>query len=111
MEGIRSLVALVKLFELRYPTSNKGPGPFFVHLNGTESFMENEFGDDLLRGVKQIANFIREDERSTYHKLSRGYLPGGKEGSEWVASKRVLREHYARLTGAKAAEATDKRVA
>jgi hypothetical protein len=62
--------------------------------------MESKMGADLLRGVKNIARFINEDERSTYHKLSRGYVPAGKEGSEWIASKSVLREHYARLTGA-----------
>jgi hypothetical protein len=64
--------------------------------------MEAEIADDLLRGVKQISRFINEDERSTFHKLSRGTLPGGKEGAQWVASKRVLREHYAKITGAKA---------
>jgi hypothetical protein len=60
--------------------------------------MESKMGADLLRGVRSIARFINEDERSTYHKLSRGYVPAGKEGSEWIASKAVLREHYAKLT-------------
>jgi hypothetical protein len=59
-----------------------------------------KIGADLLRGVRSIARFINEDERATYHKLARGYVPAGKEGSEWIASKTVLREHYARLTGA-----------
>lgn len=59
--------------------------------------------DDLLRGVKQISEFIAEDERSTFHKLSRGVLPAGKEGKQWVASKEVLRKHYARLTAGKCA--------
>jgi hypothetical protein len=62
--------------------------------------MDIEIGDDLLRGVKQIAQFIHEDERATFYKLSKGALPGGKEGSQWIASKRVLRDHYARLTRA-----------
>lgn len=64
--------------------------------------MDTEIGDDLLRGVKQISKFINEDERSTFHKLSRGTLPGGKEGNQWIASKRVLRAHYEKITGAKA---------
>lgn len=63
--------------------------------------MQDEIADDLLRGVKSISKFIDEDERSTYHKLQSGILPGGKEGAQWVASKRVLREHYANLTRAK----------
>jgi len=64
--------------------------------------MQDEIGGDLLRGVKQIAHFINDDERSTNHKLATGKLPGGKEGWQWIASKRVLREHYARLTGGSA---------
>lgn len=62
-----------------------------------------DLADDILRGVKNIANFINEDERATYHKLAIGALPGGKEGGQWIASKRVLLDHYARLTRGKAA--------
>jgi len=62
-----------------------------------------EIADDLLRGVKRISAFINEDERATYHKLSTGKLPGGKEGNQWIASKSVLREHYAAITRGKAA--------
>jgi hypothetical protein len=65
--------------------------------------METEIAQDLLRGVKQISQFINEDERATFHKLATGKLPGGKEGNQWIASKSVLREHYAKLTGFRAA--------
>jgi hypothetical protein len=58
--------------------------------------------DDLLRGVKVIAQFIGESERRTYYMAERGYLPVGKEGSIYVASRRALRAHYAKLTGAAA---------
>jgi hypothetical protein len=60
--------------------------------------MEKELADDTLRGVKRIANYIGENERAVYHKLSKGILPGGKEGSGWISSKSRLRQHYARLT-------------
>jgi hypothetical protein len=63
-----------------------------------ERNMNLEIGDDLLRGVKRIAEFINEEERPTYHKLATGKIPAGKEGSQWIASKNVLREHYAKLT-------------
>ena len=33
--------------------------------------------DDILRGVKKIADFIGDDERSTNHKLATGKLPAG----------------------------------
>ena len=65
--------------------------------------METEIADDLLRGVRKIADFIGDDERSTNHKLATGKLPGGKEGSQWIASKTVLRDHYAKITGFRAA--------
>jgi hypothetical protein len=54
---------------------------------------------DLLRGVKPIACFIDESERRTYYLLENKLLPAGKQGAIWVASRRALREHYARLTG------------
>jgi hypothetical protein len=56
------------------------------------------FADDLLRGVKPIAEFIGEDERRTYYLLEQRLLPAGKLGSSWVASRRKLREFYDRLT-------------
>ena len=65
--------------------------------------MDFSISGDILRGVRQIALFIEEDQRATYYKLANGMLPGGKEGNGWVASKRVLREHYTRLTRDKAA--------
>ena len=65
--------------------------------------METEIATDLLRGVKQISQFINETERATFHKLSTGNLPGGKEGNQWIASKAVLRGHYSRITAGKAA--------
>jgi hypothetical protein len=58
----------------------------------------NGLADDLLRGAKSIARFLNQDPRATYHLLSRGLLPAGKEGAVWVASKARLREHYAYLT-------------
>jgi hypothetical protein len=34
--------------------------------------------DDILRGVKDIAAFIGDDEKATNHKLATGKLPAGK---------------------------------
>ena len=65
--------------------------------------MDTEIADDILRGVKNIANFINEDARATNHKLATGALPGGKEGNQWVASKAVLRNHYKNITAGKVA--------
>ena len=64
--------------------------------------MGTGIADDILRGVKKIADFIGDDERSTNHKLATGKLPGGKEGSQWIASKTVLLNHYEKITGFRA---------
>jgi hypothetical protein len=75
-----------------------------LSLGGKMAGMQSEcIGDDILRGVKTIANFINEDARATNHKLATGALPGGKEGNQWIASKRVLRDHYLKLTAGRAA--------
>jgi hypothetical protein len=58
----------------------------------------DSLASDLLRGARAISAFTGEDEKKVYRGLALGYIPAGKEGAEWVASKRVLREHYARLT-------------
>ena len=54
---------------------------------------------DLLRGGAQIARFVGQDIRRVFRLLEIGALPAGKEGNTWVASRSVLRQHYARLTG------------
>ena len=54
--------------------------------------------EDKLRGVKEIAAFIGEDERRTYYLLENGSIPAGKLGRRsWVASKRALRAHFERI--------------
>jgi hypothetical protein len=57
---------------------------------------------DKLRGVPAIAEYIGEPVRRTYYLLDRRLLPGGKEGSIWIASRSALSVHYRRLTGANA---------
>jgi hypothetical protein len=58
----------------------------------------SSLGGDLLKGVPQIAEFIDESERRTYYLLERGYLPAGKMGATWIASKQALRAHFSRIT-------------
>jgi hypothetical protein len=59
---------------------------------------DDSLADDLLRGIKPIAAFIGEPERRTFYLCEKGYIPVGKVGASWVASKKVLRAHYARIT-------------
>jgi len=55
---------------------------------------------DRLSGAKAIATFLGITPRRAVFLLERGFLPAGKEGRTWIASRRALREHYRRLTGA-----------
>ncbi|MBV9826122.1 MAG: hypothetical protein JO001_10675 [Alphaproteobacteria bacterium] len=55
--------------------------------------------DDLLKGAEAIAKYIGESRRRTFYLMERALIPCGKEGSIWVASRRALSAHYAKLTG------------
>jgi hypothetical protein len=57
---------------------------------------------DRLRGVRQIAAELDETIRRTYYLLENGLIPAGKQGGNWIGSRRALREHYERLTGSAA---------
>jgi hypothetical protein len=59
---------------------------------------DGPLADDLLRGVKPIAEFLGKSERRTFYLCERGYIPAGKIGAAWVASKRALRAHFKRIT-------------
>jgi hypothetical protein len=56
-----------------------------------------DLSSDRLRGMKEIARFIGEDERRTYYLAANGLLPGVfKQGSLWLGLKSVIREGYER---------------
>jgi hypothetical protein len=68
----------------------------------TDSTAE-DVGSDRLRGVKQIAQFLNEDERRVSYLIERGIIPAGREGSAIVASKARLRRYHTEITGGEAA--------
>jgi hypothetical protein len=55
-------------------------------------------GDDRLRGVSKIAEFLGESRRRTYYLLEKALIPAGKEGEQWIASRQALREFHTRVT-------------
>ena len=59
--------------------------------------------DDALHGVDEIAEFINESKRRTQYLLATRQIPGGHFGRRWVASRSLLREHYAAVTSGKSA--------
>lgn len=54
--------------------------------------------NDILRGAAAISDFIGESKRRTLYKLECGIIPAGREGRNWVGSKRLIRQHYNRIT-------------
>lgn len=47
--------------------------------------------DDMLRGVRAIADELGETERQVYYALEKGNLPAFKRGKIWCARKSTLR--------------------
>jgi hypothetical protein len=62
-----------------------------------------ELNDDLIWGAGAIAKALNQKPRQVYYQLERGLLPAGRQGDKWVASRRALQEHFARLTSGKGA--------
>ena len=60
--------------------------------------MELKVKDDLLWGVEAIAAEIGRPQRWCYYQLEKGYLPAGKSGQLWVASRQALRAYFEELT-------------
>jgi len=54
--------------------------------------------DDLLRGLDEIAAYIREHPVQTSLLIKQGIIPAGKIGRVYIASKRRLSERYSELT-------------
>jgi hypothetical protein len=55
--------------------------------------MEHPLSDDLMIGVKPIAEFTGQSERRIFHMLASGQLPGFKLGNKWAARKSTLQQH------------------
>jgi hypothetical protein len=60
---------------------------------------------DLIWGVAGIARVLGLTERQTEHQLSKGYLPVGKQGGRWVASRAGLKRHFGKILGEGPADA------
>lgn len=54
-----------------------------------------DLANDRIRGMRNIAKFIGEDERRAYYLATKNLIPGVfREGSSWVGLKSVIREGY-----------------
>ena len=58
----------------------------------------DDVGNDRLRGISQIAQFLNEPERRVAYLIGRGIIPVGREGTHIVASKARLRAYHRELT-------------
>jgi hypothetical protein len=55
--------------------------------------------DDLIWGIKGIAEEIGKSERQAFHLVDTGAIPAAKVGGRIVASRARLREHFRALLG------------
>jgi hypothetical protein len=62
-----------------------------------------ELAEDLLSGVKAIAEYRGEPERRTYHLLETGQIPGYKLGGRWNSRKSTQLAHIEKLESGEAA--------
>lgn len=49
---------------------------------------------DLVWGAAAIGAVINRTPKQTFHLLESKQLPARKSGGKWVASRRLLREHF-----------------
>lgn len=49
---------------------------------------------DLVWGAAAIGQVINRTPKQTFHLLENDQLPARKAGGTWVASRRLLREHF-----------------
>lgn len=54
--------------------------------------------DDQLTGAREIAAFLGVTEKRAFYLCAKGLIPCGKLGMNWIASRRVLRADYDRVT-------------
>jgi hypothetical protein len=60
--------------------------------------IQEKVADDLLRGLRAIADELGQSVRQTHYGLTKGRIPAARDGDSWIASRQVLREHYRKLT-------------
>jgi hypothetical protein len=62
----------------------------------------NPLADDLLHGAAEIGKYLGISERAAFHQIANGQIPTVKMGRLIVASKTVLRRHFAPVPEVKA---------
>ncbi len=57
----------------------------------------DRLGNDLLWGVRAIAQEVGRSERQTLYLLETGQLPAEKVGQRWCSSRKGLRKRFSTL--------------
>lgn len=65
-------------------------------LNAKDALAE-PLRDDLIWGIKGIAEEIGKSERQAFHLVDTGQIPAAKVGGRIVASRSRLRQHFEAL--------------
>jgi hypothetical protein len=67
---------------------------------GTKDLATEPLRDDLIWGIRGIAEEIGKSERQAFHLVDTGQIPAAKVGGRIVASRARLREHFRALLNA-----------
>ena len=71
-------------------------------MSGLDTKTSEPLRDDLIWGIRGIAEEIGKSERQAFHLVDTGQIPTAKIGGRIVASRLRLREHFrALLEGAR----------
>ena len=54
--------------------------------------------EDMLYGAKAIAEFLGVSMRKAFYLLEKSRIPCGKIGSQWIASRSILRDYLAKIS-------------
>ena len=62
-----------------------------------------EIADDLMIGIKPIANWLNQPVRKIFYMAEQGHLPLFKIGNNWAGRKSTILQHIALLEAERAA--------
>jgi hypothetical protein len=80
---------------LRYALRESKREPLPLEEASMQSKGELELGDDLLVGVTQIAEHLKQPRRRVQYWVDHHLIPVSKTGTLWTALKSELRQHFA----------------
>jgi len=73
------------------------------NVNASINVEAGSLSDDLLWGIDEIADFIGQPRRQTFHLIETGQLPVGRAGKRLVGSRAKIRARFEAIFSGEAA--------